>query len=198
MAHARNLVVVRYGKGAESTTPAWDIYGGYTYVRAKSWRDELQHERRWSSATQNLNDWFGGRVEFNAIGATVGPAETLRESTRKPYVRAGVHYRKFNRLAPYAHVQLGAVHASQGFLGISEGAFKFAASGGGGVDYALNDRVAVRVQGDYLMTRFLDARQDNIQLTAGLVVPNWQQIRSGTHRNVSWNISPCREARLPC
>ena len=45
-----------------------------------------------------------------------------------------------------------------------------AASGGGGVDYALNDRVAVRVQGDYLMTRFLDARQDNIQLTAGLVV----------------------------
>ena len=156
---------------AQSTTPAWDIYGGYTYVRANLSGTSFNMNGGGASATQNLNDWFGGRVEFNAIGATV-PTESGPERVNAQTITYGpvFTYRRFNRLAPFAHVQLGAVHASQGFLGISEGAFKFAASGGGGVDYALNDRVAVRVQGDYLMTRFLDARQDNIQLTAGLVV----------------------------
>ena len=43
-------------------------------------------------------------------------------------------------------------------------------TGGGGADFALSDRAAIRVQGDYLMTRFLNSRQDNIQLTAGLVI----------------------------
>jgi len=41
---------------------------------------------------------------------------------------------------------------------------------GGGVDINLNQRVAIRVPGDYLMTRFLDLRQDNLQFSSGLVV----------------------------
>jgi hypothetical protein len=43
-------------------------------------------------------------------------------------------------------------------------------SGGGGADFALSERAAIRVQADYLMTRFLNARQDNIQLSGGLVI----------------------------
>jgi hypothetical protein len=43
-------------------------------------------------------------------------------------------------------------------------------TGGGGVDVNLNRRLAVRFQGDYLMTRFLDLRQDNLQFSSGLVV----------------------------
>jgi hypothetical protein len=79
-------------------------------------------------------------------------------------------YRKFERLTPYAHAQFGAVHGSVGYLGISASAFKFAMTAGGGVDINLNPRVAIRVQGDYLMTRFLDLRQDNLQFSSGLVV----------------------------
>jgi hypothetical protein len=41
---------------------------------------------------------------------------------------------------------------------------------GGGVDINLNPRIAIRVQGDYLMTRFLDLRQDNLQFSTGVVV----------------------------
>ena len=81
-----------------------------------------------------------------------------------------VTYRKFDRLTPFADLQLGAVHASQGFLGTSKGAYKFAMSAGGGVDYALSERAAIRVQADYLMTTFFNTHQDNIQLSGGLVI----------------------------
>jgi hypothetical protein len=146
--------------------PAWDVYGGYTFVRANLGGTSFNLNGGGVAATQNLNDWFGGRVEFNALGGTVdGTNVALQTITYGPVFT----YRKFNRLAPFAHLQLGAVHADAGYLGISEGAFKFAMSGGGGVDYALNDKIAVRLQGDYLMTRFLNMRQDNIQLTVGLV-----------------------------
>ena len=45
-----------------------------------------------------------------------------------------------------------------------------AAALGGGVDIKLNDAFAIRaVQADYLMTRFLDERQDNLRLSFGVV-----------------------------
>jgi hypothetical protein len=71
---------------------------------------------------------------------------------------------------PYGHAQFGAVHAGVGYLGISKSAFKFAMATGGGVDFNLNRRFAIRFQGDYLMTRFLDLRQDNLQFSTGLVL----------------------------
>jgi hypothetical protein len=148
-------------------TPDWEVYGGYTYLRANISGTSFNLNGGGASLEQNLNDWLGGRFEVNAVGGTIaGTNVSAQTFTYGPVVS----YRKFDRLTPFAHLQLGAVHASQGFLGISEGAFKFAMSGGGGVEYALNDRVAIRVQGDYLMTRFLNMRQDNIQLTGGVVI----------------------------
>jgi hypothetical protein len=66
-------------------------------------------------------------------------------------------------------VQLGAIHASQGYLGISQAAFRLAVVPGGGVDVKINQRVAIRLQGDYVLTDFLALRQDNIQGSASLV-----------------------------
>jgi Outer membrane protein beta-barrel domain len=148
-------------------TPAWELYGGYTYLRANIGGTSFNLNGGGAAGTQNLNDWFGGRVEFNAFGGSVGGTNVSAQTITYGPVFT---YRKFNRLTPFAHLQLGAVHASQGYLGISESAYKFAMSGGGGADFALNERAAIRVQGDYLMTRFLNTRQDNIQLTAGLVI----------------------------
>jgi hypothetical protein len=41
---------------------------------------------------------------------------------------------------------------------------------GAGVDVKISQRAAIRLQGDYLMTRFLGLRQDNVQGSVGLVV----------------------------
>lgn len=114
-----------------------------------------------------MNNWIGGRFEFNAYAGTVsGRSVTAQTFTIGPVVS----YRKFDRITPYIHVQFGDVHGSQGYLGISTSANKFALNGGGGLDVKISDRAAVRLQADYLMTRFLGLRQDNLQPSAGVVI----------------------------
>ena len=151
-------------------TPAWEVGGGYSYLKANfnGTGGSFGLNGGHVSVTENMNHWFGGRIEFNAFnGAEAGN----NVSARNHYVRAGVFISPIRKdLLPYGHAQFGAVHGSVGYLGISQSAFKFAMTAGGGVDINLNPRFAIRVQGDYLMTRFLDLRQDNLQFSSGLVV----------------------------
>ncbi|HEV2387827.1 MAG TPA: hypothetical protein VGS20_11295 [Candidatus Acidoferrales bacterium] len=121
-----------------------------------------------ATLTENLNHWFGGRLEFNAWGGTVsGTNVSAQTYTYGPVFS----YRKAHNMTAFGHVQFGAIHASQGFLGISEGASKFAMAAGGGVDFKLgkSGRAAIRLQGDYLMSRFLSASQDNVAVSTGIV-----------------------------
>lgn len=147
--------------------PAWEAEGNYSFLRANVNGTAFNLNGGGGSLTENLNDWLGGRFEVNAWGGTeAGTNVSAQTFTYGPVFS----YRRFDRVTPFAHIQLGAVHASAGYLDISESAFKFAATAGGGADVTLTDRVAVRVQGDYLLTRFLNTSQNNIQLTAGLVI----------------------------
>jgi opacity protein-like surface antigen len=150
-------------------TPEWELYGGYSYLKANlNGPGPSFHLNGGSaSATENFNNWFGGRVEFSAFsGTSAGTSVTAQTITYGPVFS----YRKSQRFTPYAHAQVGAVHASQGYLGISQSAFKFAMTTGGGVDFNINQRAAIRVQADYLLTRFLGLRQDNLQFSTGLVI----------------------------
>lgn len=56
-------------------------------------------------------------------------------------------YRHFNKWVPFANFQLGAIHGSKGYLGISESAFKFDLTGGGRGLY-INDRAGIRAEAD--------------------------------------------------
>ena len=150
-------------------TPAWEIYGGYSYLKANlnGSGPSFHMNGGGASVSQNLNSWFGGRFEVSAFGGTFeGTNVTAQTITYGPVFS----YRKFDRFVPYAHVQFGDVHASRGYLGISESANKFAMTAGGGVDLKINQLAAIRLQADYLMTRFLSQRQDNIQFSTGLVI----------------------------
>ena len=150
--------------------PAWDISGGYSYLRANvnnSPGGSFNLSGGYVSADENLNNWFGGRLDFHAFNGGVAGSNVSAETITYGPVFS---YRKFDRITPFGDVQLGAIHGSVGYLGISESAFKFAMTAGGGVDLNLNRRLAVRAQADYLMSRFLDLRQDNLQFSAGLVV----------------------------
>ncbi len=148
-------------------TPRAEITGGYSFLDANVNGTSFHLNGGFGSATENLNSWFGGRFEVNAFsGTTSGKSVTAQTFTFGPVFS----YRKYQRITPFAHLQLGAIHASQGFLGISASASKFAMAAGGGADYNVNPRVAIRVQADYLMSRFLNLRQDNLQFSTGLVV----------------------------
>ncbi len=146
--------------------PRVEIAGGYSFLDANVNGSSFHLNGGFGSATENLNSWIGGRLEINAFsGTTSGRSVTAQTFTYGPVFS----YRRSERFTPYAHFQLGAIHASQGYLGISASASKFAMAAGGGADYNINPRVAIRVQADYLMSRFLNLRQDNIQFSTGLV-----------------------------
>jgi hypothetical protein len=147
-------------------TPAWEISGGYTYLKADLGSSNFSLNGASASATQNVNSWFGGRVEVSAYhGKESGAIVSAQTVTYGPVFS----YRRFKTINPYAHVQFGAIHASTGYLGISQSAIKFAMVGGGGVDVQINKMASVRLQADYMMSRFLGLNQNNLQGTVGLV-----------------------------
>lgn len=55
-------------------TPAWEINGGYSYMRANlnGPGSSFHMNGGIASVTENLNDWFGGRLEISAFGGTTG------------------------------------------------------------------------------------------------------------------------------
>jgi hypothetical protein len=148
--------------------PEWELFGGYSYVKnVRGSGSRFHMEGGVGSLTQNLNGWFGGRVQTGFFtGNEAGRNINAQTVTYGPVFST----HKYERMIPYINVQLGAIHASRGYLGISAPAWKFAMAPGVGVDFAINERAAIRVQADYLMTRFLSRRQDNLQGTVGLVV----------------------------
>lgn len=160
-------VVLLLGLSAEAQeTPQWELGGGYSNLFADVGGRNFTLYGGGASIQENVTDWFAGRIEVNAYGGdTSGLHLTAQTYTFGPVVS----YRKLQRLTPFAHLQLGVIHASAGYLGISESATKFALAPGGGLDFAFNPRVTVRVQGDFLSTYFLNQRQNNAQFSAGLV-----------------------------
>lgn len=146
----------------------WEIEGGYTYLRANlhGTGSSFGMNGGMGSVTENLNNWFGGRFEFFAWGGKLGGTNISAQS----YTYGPVFsYRKSSKFTAFAHAQFGAIHASEGYLGISQSANKFAMTAGGGLDYKVGKHAAIRFQGDYLMTRYLSARQDNLQFSTGIV-----------------------------
>jgi hypothetical protein len=153
-------------RAQESLTPAWEIFGGYSYLKADLGGSSFHLNGLTTSATQNVNDWFGGRLEVSAYhGNEAGATVSAQTFTYGPVFS----YRRLRTVTPFAHVQLGAIHASEGYLGISQSAIKFAMVGGGGADIKISKILSVRLQADYLMSRFLTLNQNNLQGNVGLV-----------------------------
>jgi hypothetical protein len=147
-------------------TPSWEVYGGYSYLRADFGGANFGLSGGGGSLTENWNNWFGGRLEVDAYhGTEAGTTVSAQTYTYGPLFTL----RRSSRIVPFATVEFGAIHGTQGYLGISASAWRFAMNGGGGVDFNLNHRTAIRVQADYLLTNFLALRQDNVQVSAGLV-----------------------------
>jgi hypothetical protein len=147
-------------------TPAWEISGGYTYLKADLGGSSFNLNGATTSATQNVNSWFGGKFEVSAYhGNESGATVSAQTFTYGPVFS----FRRFRAITPNAHFQLGAIHASTGYLGISQSAIKFAMVGGGGVDVQISRMASVRLQADYMLSRFLSLNQNNLQGTVGLV-----------------------------
>ncbi len=149
-------------------TPHVEVMGGYSYLRADLGGKDIGLNGWNFSVTENLNSWLGGTADFSGFYATPGGINANAHT-----FLFGPHfaYRKSKSATPFARVMIGGMRASRGYLGISQPATDFAAAFGGGLDLKIHKVVALRViQADYIITPYLNLRQDNVRLSAGIVL----------------------------
>ena len=158
---------------AAQQTPKVEVFAGYSHFLADLNDTSFNLDGVHVSAAENLNSWLGGVLDFSThYGTRAG----VNVNTQSIMYGPRFAYRKSKAVTPSAHALFGAVRGSAGFAGISMSNYRFAVAAGGEIDVRINDRVAFRViQADYMMTRFLNLRQDNIRVSTGFVFrfPRW-------------------------
>jgi opacity protein-like surface antigen len=159
-------------------TPKVDIFAGYSYVRENpgtAGASSFNLNGGSASIAYNANSWLSGVADFggyhngNILKSGVGG--TLSTYLFGPRVS----YRHFGRITPFGEVLFGVAHASASIAGATASDNAFAMTVGGGVDYKLTDRFAIRpVKVDYLMSRFSETgtggnTQNNLRVSTGIV-----------------------------
>jgi hypothetical protein len=145
-----------------------DLAAGYAVVQDRR-IDESLHG--WSaSATFYLTRWLGVAAEIDGTYASPPVLGTdLELANHALVVGPRVAVRRSTRLAPFAHVLVGAVRASASILDQSDAATDLAVQMGGGVDLSLASRARLRLGGDY--RRVLgDFEGDQFRVSASLAV----------------------------
>jgi outer membrane immunogenic protein len=161
---------------AQST---FDVGVGYTYVHTNAPPNECG-----CFSMNGGNGWLGFHLGHGvaivgelAVQHAANIANTGADLTLTSFL-AGPRYtsHSFGRLQPFAQVLLGGAHATGGLSPSSSGfgsSNSFAVIAGGGLEFQLTERVAIRaIEADYYYTRFnngTDDRQNNLRIGAGLV-----------------------------
>jgi opacity protein-like surface antigen len=94
---------------------------------------------------------FSGNITGHEFDVMFGP-------------RVGVSVGKFR---PFGEFEIGVGHMNTNIAGSDS---SFATAVGGGIDYKIVRIVGVRLEGDYVTTRFFGTTQNNFRLSTGLVV----------------------------
>ena len=132
----------------------FDIFGGYSYLHVPG-----ANTNGWEAqATGNLSEYIGVTADFDGHYGNGGHDYNFLFGPTLSY--------RTDKLTPFAHVLFGGSHA--GAAGFSDTSFAWAL--GGGVDWNLEKRLAIRLgQFDYLPTYFGSTTQNNFRYSAGVV-----------------------------
>ncbi|MFZ0819942.1 MAG: outer membrane beta-barrel protein [Candidatus Acidiferrales bacterium] len=169
--------------------PKWEIFGGYTYMRANIVVSGTPFNMNGGSGSVAYNPtrWLGLVGDFGVYyqGTVVGNPASLTIFTYQFGPR--ISWRASKRLTPFAQALVGGGYAGGTLYtsSLGAGAAPLGASNaftftvGGGLDVNLNRHVALRLfQAEYLYSQFVNAvdnRQNNLRASAGLV------FRFGSH-----------------
>jgi len=157
-----------------SDYPTWQLAIGYQLNG-----DSLIPGRRFRthgynvSAVRYFNDWFGAEAQIGFGFGNTGQATVPPNLTAKSVFFGGgprIAFRNDSRWEPWGHGVVGLFHfrfTQTATLG-SNSTLGWLA--GGGLDYHMNDRWAIRAQGDYLGTRFFGTNHRNYQVVSGIVL----------------------------
>jgi opacity protein-like surface antigen len=150
-------------------TPAFDVSGGYSFLRDQEIEENFHG---WLvSAGGNFNDWFGivGEVGGNYKTLDVlGSDLDLSIHSFMVGPRFAAHTNP--SVTPYGQFLVGAARASGSILGESESTTELAIQPGAGVDFWVRPRLGIRVGGDYRRILVEEAGSNEFRFHAGIVL----------------------------
>lgn len=177
--------------------PRVELYGGYSYALTDLFNSGNRAGLDGWNASLGLNaaKWLGFVFEgsgyygtskipiavpspfppcppFCPTGTDLFPVKTRNYNY---LFGAQFPYRKWDRLTPFGEVLFGhsgirgEARSSDGteFVRVGTG---LGLMGGGGVDYKIGPRLALRFKADYLQTRGFKLKQDNVRFSIGIVI----------------------------
>jgi hypothetical protein len=169
------LVAASQTAFAQGGRPRVEVFGGFSYLPANVATDFPRDDSYGfqGSVAVNFNHWFGVVGDFGGQYRTVTdlgpnwPGVTAETSVYEFLVGPRFSLRR-DRVTVFAHALVGGAKGNAGLAGFSDS--ELAVGGGGGLDIALNRRIAIRaVQFDYIGS-FVDILEDNVRLGFGVVV----------------------------
>jgi len=178
--------------------PRAELFGGYSYGMTESFNSgHIARPNGWNvSVGFNVAKWMGFVFEGNglygiskiprAVPNPFPPCEplcfngsdpTFNVDTKLYNYLVGVQlpYRKSERFTPFGELMFGhagvrgETHDRDGRL-FAETSGGLGLVAGGGVDYNINPRFALRFKADYLQTRLFRQKQDNGVFSVGIVI----------------------------
>jgi hypothetical protein len=88
------------------------------------------------------------------------------------------------KAVPFAQFLVGAVNGQASVLGASDSSTDLAFQPGGGVDIMMSEKIGIRLQGDYRITRSDGYNSSQFRFAAGAVFGFGSGTRSGTSANL--------------
>lgn len=167
---------------ANAQLPGGNVFLGYSYENTNSSTLDLDLSR------PNLHGWeasFEGKL-LPWVGLVADVAghygsQSFVEPTPGGPVNINVtgHQQEYlfgprvsvpvGKITPFAEVMVGFAHIHTGGTLPGPSNTSFATAVGGGVDYRVFHPLALRVEGDYIRTKFFNTTQNNFRLSAGIV-----------------------------
>lgn len=161
--------------------PRWQVGINYAYTRFRpSSTANFNLHGFNTSAVFFMNNWFGlegdAGAHFGTTPSSGGPGILTPGNLDAKLILYGGGPRiahRGNRFEPWAHAVFGGAHFRFTQTGGASASLAklnaFSLATGGGVDFKFGPRVAIRVQGDFLGTRFFSTWQKSAQAQAGFV-----------------------------
>jgi opacity protein-like surface antigen len=150
--------------------PRAEVFGGYSYLRCdKGDSDVSCNLNGWdASVAFNAPKYFGIVADFGGGYGTVGTNDTKFHT----FLFGPKFELRKDKISPFAQALFGVANQKAKLNGKSVGSSNdFAMTLGGGLDYDIGEKIAIRVaQADYFMTRSDGETFNNFRISAGIVL----------------------------
>lgn len=184
----RRIVVIAFvifcAALAAAQVPSGNVFLGYSFENASSSALKLDLSRPnlqgWEGSLEGkMLPWVGivadfsghyGSQSFQEFPPQGGPV-TIKVTGHELEVLFGPRLSiSVGKFTPFAEIMGGVAHINTGGTLPGPSNTSFATAVGGGLDYRVVRPIALRIEGDYLTTRFFSSTQNNLRISTGIVL----------------------------